>query len=118
MDGIISLERDHAFDDNAQYRSGGLRLHYHSHTTAIDGVKEGILLEAGFDRVTPNEQLTISSWAFDKAKENAIDIIDNRAVDIPCYHPGYTFVEKLQTIATKYGQEQNGGPIQFNAAIL
>ena len=54
IEGIISLERDHAFDDTAQYRSGGIRLHYPSYTSAIDGVKEGILLEAGFDKVTPN----------------------------------------------------------------
>jgi hypothetical protein len=27
-------------------------------------------------------------------------------VDIKCYHPGYTFVEKLQTISTKYRTEQ------------
>ena len=25
-----------------------------------------------------------------------------------CYHPGYTFVEKLQTIATKYRREKEG----------
>lgn len=114
MDGIISLERDHAFDDTAQYRSGGIRLHYHSHTAAIDGVKEGILLETGFDKVTPNHQLTISSWAFDKARGIGIDMIDNRAADITCYHPGYTFVEKLQTIATKYRQEQNEGVARPN----
>jgi hypothetical protein len=107
IDGIISVTRDTAFDDEDYYRSGGIRLLYESKTTAVDGVKEGILLEAGFDTVTPNTNLTISSWAFDKAAANtAINILDNRAVDITCYHPGYTFVEKLQTIATKFRQEQ------------
>ncbi len=115
MDGIIAAERDHAFDDTISYRSGGIRLHYNSKTDPIAGVKEGILLEAGFDKVTPNFKLTISSWAYDKAKENtAVDIIDNRAVDITCYHPGYTFVEKLQTIATKFRQEQTDGHVRPN----
>jgi predicted nucleotidyltransferase component of viral defense system len=106
IDGIISVVRDEAFDDQRQYRSGGIRLHYESKTDAIDGVKEGILLEVGFDTVTPNNPLTISSWAYDKAVQQGVDIIDNRAVDIACYHIGYTFVEKLQTIATKFRQEQ------------
>jgi hypothetical protein len=107
MDGITHTERDHAFDDAASYRSGGVRLIYENKTDPITGVKDGVLLEAGFDKVTPNFKLTISSWAYDKAKEStSVNIIDNRAVDIVCYHPGYTFVEKLQTVATKFRQEQ------------
>jgi len=106
IDGIISVVRDEAFDEERQYRSGGIRLHYESKTDAIDGVKEGILLEVGFDTVTPNNPLTISSWAYDKAVQQGVDIIHNRALDIACYHIGYTFVEKLQTIATKFRQEQ------------
>ena len=106
IDGIISVVRDEAFDEERQYRSGGIRLHYESKTDAIDGVKEGILLEVGFDTVTPNNPLTISSWAYDKAVQQSVDIIHNRALDIACYHIGYTFVEKLQTIATKFRQEQ------------
>lgn len=106
IDGIISAVRDEAFDDQRQYRSGGIRLHYKSMAEAIKGVKEGILLEVGFDTVTPNNPLTISSWAYDKAVQQGVDILDNRAVDIACYHIGYTFVEKLQTIATKFRQEQ------------
>ncbi len=106
INGIIAVRRDEAFDDQRQYRSGGIRLHYDSKTDAIDGIKEGILLEVGFDTVTPNNPLTISSWAYDKAVQQGVDIIDNRAVNIACYHVGYTFVEKLQTIATKFRQEQ------------
>lgn len=106
MNGIIAVKRDEAFDDQRQYRSGGIRLYYDSKTDAIDGVKEGILLEVGFDTVTPNNPLTISSWAYDKAVQQGVNILDNRAVNIACYHIGYTFVEKLQTIATKFRQEQ------------
>lgn len=110
IDGITYTERDHAFDDMVSYRSGGVRLIYQNKTEPIDGIKDGILLEAGFDKVTPNVKLTISSWAYDRAKQTpGIGLIDNRAVGINCYHPGYTFVEKLQTIATKFRQEQADG---------
>lgn len=115
IEGITSVERDTVFDDEKAYRSGGIRLFYETKTGHIDGVKDGILLEAGFDTVTPNFQLTISSWAFDKAKDtSSISIIDNRAVNIICYHPGYTFVEKLQTIATKFRQEMESGKVKSN----
>jgi len=44
-----------------------------------------------------------------------IDIIDNRAKAMPCYDPGYTFVEKLQTISTKFRHQQGDGsdPVGF-----
>lgn len=106
INGIVSVKRDEIFDDIKQYRSGGIRLYYESVTKSIEGVKDGILLEVGFDTVTPNNPLTISSWAYDRAIKQGVDIIDNRAVDIACYNIGYTFVEKLQTIATKFRQEQ------------
>jgi Nucleotidyl transferase AbiEii toxin, Type IV TA system len=109
IDGIVSAERDIAFDDPDYYRSGGVRLIYKNVFDKVEGVKEGILLEAGFDTITPNQKLTISSWAFDRAIETTgINIIDNRAIDIVCYDRGYTFVEKLQTIATKFRKEQSG----------
>lgn len=104
--GVKSVKRDEVFDEVKQYRSGGIRLRYESVANSIIGVKEGILLEVGFDTVTPNNPLTISSWAYDKAIQQGVDIVDNRAVSIACYHIGYTFVEKLQTIATKFRLEQ------------
>ncbi|WP_047419546.1 nucleotidyl transferase AbiEii/AbiGii toxin family protein [Cellulophaga sp. Hel_I_12] len=115
IDGIVKIERDTAFDDESYYRSGGIRLFYEAKTGNLEGIKEGILLEAGFDTVTPNKQLQISSWAFDKAyNTSGISIVDNRANNVVCYHPGYTFIEKLQTIATKYRQEQSGEPPRAN----
>nr|WP_167492161.1 nucleotidyl transferase AbiEii/AbiGii toxin family protein [Leptospira koniambonensis] len=39
------------------------------------------------------------------------DYIDNRAVGVRCYHPEYTFVEKLQAISTKYRQLADGQEI-------
>src|SRR6266853_1608697 len=68
-------------------------------------LKDGILLEAGFDVVAPNTAKDISSWMYDHAADK-VEIIDNRAKGIACYDPGYTFVEKLQTISTKYRQQQ------------
>ena len=115
IDGIISVERDMAFDEIRRYNSGGIRLHYKKLTGSIEGLKEGILLEAGYDTVAPNMPLTITSWAYEKAKGNPkIDIIDNRAVDIPCYDHRYTFVEKLQTITSKFRKEMNTGEVATN----
>ena len=88
MNGIIATERDTEFDEIPSYRSGGIRLHYHTYTDPVDGLKEGILLEAGFDTVTPNTSCTISSWAYEKAVASNVTIIDNRAIDIPCYNTG------------------------------
>ena len=103
IDGIATVERDVAFDDNRYYRSGGIRLSYKSVTAKVAGVKEGIVLEVGFDTVTPNSPLNISSWAIEKAyATEGIKIIDNRAIKVRCYNPGYSLVEKLQTLATKF----------------
>lgn len=110
IDGIVAVERDTTFDDTHAYRSGGIRLFYKSVFGQIAGIKDGILLEVGFDTVTPNRAITISSWAYDRAQAaKEIEIIDNRAVNIRCYHPGYTLVEKLQTIATKFRHEIESG---------
>lgn len=108
IEGIGSVERDHVFDDD-KFRSGGIRLLYDSYFDNLVGLKQGILLEMGFDDTQPNSPRTISSWAYDKASKSGIAISDNRAIDVPCYHPGYTFVEKLQTVSTKFRQQQKKG---------
>jgi len=114
IDGITNVERDTAFDDMPNYRSAGIRLNYESMTGAMDGLKEGVLLEVGFDTVAPNTPKDISSWLYDHAA-GKVDIIDNRAKGVPCYDPGYTFVEKLQTISTKFRKQQadRGDPVGF-----
>ena len=114
IDGIVAVERDTVFDDTDYYRSGGIRLIYNSFFNALPGLKEGILLEVGFDNIAPNSPMNISSWAFDKALGASIDLIDNRALQIPCYDMRYTFVEKLQTIATKFRSMQSSGDNQVN----
>jgi len=116
IDGIVTIERDTTFDDpEGKFRSGGIRLYYASQVTPLPGIKEGILLEVGFDTVSPNQPVTISSWAYDRAGALPnVAITDNRALDVICYNPEYTFVEKLQTIATKFRKEQEGISISPN----
>jgi hypothetical protein len=65
--GIQAVERDGSFDDTRRYRSAGIRLIYASINGSVPGLKEGILLEVGFDDVTPNFPRDISSWAYDYA---------------------------------------------------
>lgn len=109
IDGIIKVERDHEFD-SPNGKSGGIRLYYDPVTDIVEDLKPGILLEAGFDQVSPNTPVDISSWAFDKAKATSgITVVDNTARQIPCYDMRYTFVEKLQTIVTKFRQERTDG---------
>lgn len=108
IDGITSVERDPAFDDLRQYRSAGIRLAYASINGSVEGLKDGVLLEVGFDDVAPNEARDISSWAYDYAASR-VEILDNRALGVACYHPGHTLVEKLQAISTKFRQQQDTG---------
>jgi len=113
VDGIERVERDTAFDDRL-YRSGGIRLLYRSFVPAMAGLRTGVLLEAGFDDVTPNAPKDISSWVYDHAADK-VPLIDNRAKGVACYDPGYTFVEKLQTVSTKFRKQQETGesPLAF-----
>ncbi len=112
--GILSNERDTAFDDE-KLRSAGIRLIYPTANKAMEGIKSGILLELGFDDTAPNRPVTISSWAYDTAVARQVKVFDNRAVDVACYAPTHTFVEKLQTISTKYRRlaESRGFPANF-----
>jgi len=111
--GLIGVTRATDFDDSS-YRNGGIVLNYPSVTQPLPGVKDGILLEVGFDLTAPNAPRTISSWAMDAALKADLAVIDNRAVDVPCYALGYTLVEKLQTVSTKYRKQQETGNFAKN----
>jgi len=102
---------DVEFDDKEKFRSGGIRLYYESYTPTLEGLKDGILLEAGFDTVTPNSPIDISSWIWEHLISIGVHInyINNTATGVQCYHPGYTLVEKLQTIVRKYRNKDNPG---------
>jgi len=103
INGIISIVRDSEFEDD-KLRSGGIRLTYDNLYSHYD-LKDGILLEVGFDNVTPNIALDISSWAYEYAKTYT-QLLDNRAIGVRCYDPGYTLIEKLQAVSTKFRKQQ------------
>ncbi|MGC2080695.1 MAG: nucleotidyl transferase AbiEii/AbiGii toxin family protein [Xanthobacteraceae bacterium] len=113
INGVEKVERDTAFD-NRTLMSGGIRLFYKTYTRVLAGFRSGVLLELGFDDVTPNAKKDISSWLYDYAA-GKVDVIDNRAKGVACYDPGYTFVEKLQTVSTKFRLQQvkKDSPIDF-----
>jgi hypothetical protein len=110
--GIEKVERDTAFDNKEMF-SAGIRLTYPAHADPMDGLKPSVLLELGFDDVTPNEPKDISSWLYDHAAPR-VAIIDNRAKSVPCYDLRYTFVEKLQTVSTKFRKQQETGEFPIN----
>ena len=82
ISGFASVQRDHDFDDKEKMRNAGIRLFYPNLFGQIQGLKDGILLEIGFDQTTPNEPITISSWINDKALSVSLDCIDNRALNV------------------------------------
>ena len=105
--------RDPLYDDS-QMRNAGIVLKYDNLFESEKGVKEGILLEVGFDQTNPYEIINISSWAYDKAKAIDPTVINNQAHEIKCYYPEYTFVEKLQAISTKVRKQQESGEFEIN----
>lgn len=113
IDGL-NAAREYEFDDE-KFRNAGINLHFNSVTESITGVKPAVLLETGFDDTTPNKPVTISSWVLDKAIEvTPENYIDNRAINVKCYIPEFTFVEKLQAIATKFRKYKDKGKIEKN----
>ena len=85
IDGIQKIERDTEFD-NETYRSAGIRLYYPETTGTKSDLKDGVLLEAGFDTVAPNINKDISSWAYDYAASR-VELIDNRALAVHATSP-------------------------------
>jgi hypothetical protein len=113
---VISSRAGYHVDSLPKYFSGGIRLYYDAKFPSDGSAKEGVLLEVGFDDIIPNQPMDISSWMVDFALEKHVDVIGNRAQQIRCYHPGYTFVEKLQAIVTKYRRHQDSSdefPLNF-----
>jgi len=111
--GVLGVKRDHEFD-NKVLSSAGIRLFYPEAFPRLPDLKEGILLELGFDDTTPNEGIDISSWVVDKAFALGLEFVDNRALAVRCYHPAFTFVEKLQAVSTKFRKQQESGRFPEN----
>jgi hypothetical protein len=110
----IITKRDSTYDDKYA-RNGAIQLLYDSRYSTLQGVKPFVLLEVGFDVTTPNFNLNISSWLNTESKKLNLDVFNNDANNIACYHPGYTFIEKLSAISLKYQKEQSGKimPVNF-----
>ncbi len=105
IDGALSITRDLAWEDH-DIRNCGIAIEYPSVFDKSSIIKPHILLEVGFAQVEPNEMLSISSWVNDIAESAQLDVVDNRAKNIKCYLPEYTFVEKLSAISKKFKQQQ------------
>jgi len=111
--GMTAVDRD-TEDNDSKLRNAGLRLRYDSFFDSVQGLKDGLLLEVGFDQTSPYQAVNISSWALDFALKSKLDVVDNRAQGIFCYNPEYTFVEKLQTVTTKFRQFKESGRLGRN----
>lgn len=112
----LSFYRESSFDDpSGKMRSAGIKAEYTSFFGGDISLKDGVILELGFDQTTPFVKCDITSWVIDKAFFLKLLVIDNRAKNIACYCPEYTFVEKLQTISTKFRLQQENKimPINF-----
>jgi hypothetical protein len=112
----LKFYREPSFDDpSRKMRSAGIKAEYTSLFGGNISLKDGVILELGFDQTTPFTQCDITSWILEKAISFTLPVIDNRAKNIPCYCPEYTFVEKLQTISTKFRLQQENRimPINF-----
>jgi len=114
ISGIISVERDTTHVVDEQLRNNGIRLNYKSHFPSLSGIKDGVLLEVGFDDTSPNHATTVSSWALDHAAKEKVPFQDTRAIEVKCYCIEYTFVEKLQTVSTKFRKQQESGAMPTN----
>lgn len=110
----MQFYRDNNFDDINDLRSAGIRGEYASLFTSVNSLKDGVILELGFDQTTPNIPCNITSWVFEKALSFNLNILDNRAKNVLCYCPEYTFVEKLLAISTKYRLQQAHQQIPIN----
>jgi len=110
---IKKVERDTEYDDS-KLRNAGLRLSFDSFYDSVEGLKDGVLLEVGFDQTSPHRLVDISSWVVDFARSKNMKFEDNRALQIPCYNPEYTFVEKLQAVARKFRQYEQTGKLPRN----
>lgn len=110
----VKASREYLFDDE-KFRNAGINLTFKSYFEQIEGVKPVVLLETGFDDTTPNVKKDISSWVFERAqKVETFNYIDNRAKEVRCYIPEFTFIEKLQAISTKYRKFKESGKIDKN----
>jgi predicted nucleotidyltransferase component of viral defense system len=112
--GILEVNYDPLLRPDGKWRNGDIVLNYPSTTGVHQKLKKGILLEVGFDQVSPYNKCEISSWVIDYAGRAGLDFVDNRALEVCCYNPEYTFVEKLSAISGKFRKQQETGVMDRN----
>lgn len=109
----IKVERVREVDDQ-KAQNGGIGLRYSSRFEPMTGLRQAVLLEAGFARTAPNEPRDFTSWAFEKALQVRLEVYDNRARGVRCFNPEYTFVDKLQTICRRFRQHRDRNHPMFD----
>lgn len=110
----VQVKRDHTFDDY-RMRNAGIALIYPSFYQNIPDLLSCVLLEVGFGKTTPWLECDISSWAYNRASTKAPGrFIDNRALKVHCYHPGYTLVEKMEAVCRKHLKFLREGEVAAN----
>lgn len=102
----VKVERVRDQDDK-KAQNGGIGLKYRSCFEPMPGLRQEVLLEAGFARTAPSEPRDFTSWALEKALEVKLAVVDNRARAVRCFNPEYTFVDKLQTICRRFRQHRD-----------
>src|ERR1700676_1536903 len=90
--GITSVERDTTYDDQT-LRNAGLRLTYENHFGSIAGLKDGILLEVGFDQTPPNQSVTVSSVI--------VHFAEAKKLNTPTTEPPKSVVTTPNTLSSK-----------------
>jgi len=73
--GIDGVEIDPVYSDRTKCRTIGIRLKYPSRLGSLKGIKDGVLLEVGFDDVEPNDPVDISSWLMTKHVRRGFDLL-------------------------------------------
>lgn len=109
----ITAERVRDQDDQ-KAQNGGIGLGYSSYFEPMPGLRQAVLLEAGFARTAPNEPRNFTSWALERALEVELAVSDNRARGVKCFNPEYTFVDKLQTICRRFRQHRDRNHPMFD----
>lgn len=73
----ISNSMAAAFHDIRRHRGAGIRLVYASRNAFVEGLKDVVVLELGFDDLAPNQPRDISSRAYDDAA-GRVERLDTR----------------------------------------
>lgn len=95
--------------DSEHWRQVALRVDYPGQflNTLPDGMSPFVVLEIGLRNWTPPTiPGNVSAFVHDRLEWPHDEYLDNRARSVPCVHPYYTLVEKLDAITKRYGRQR------------